>query len=394
MPSPMSKEKLSLFQPRIWAGRESVPTTSHPRKLRTQLQRSIFTSLCVAYALLGLQRPVQAQENSGNFSGPGPYEVSVSSVDEQGLIFIPSKPSSATSTKLPAVVFAHGLCGPAEKYSDSLTRIASWGFVVLANQKQEDCGVMNVNHPFSTLGNLFQLPVKFGDGVDFEQMSRTVEQNISYLATRSDVDADKLALMGHSMGGGIVLDVASRLAANQPGKVRAIISIAPWNGVKPTPSSVVNAVKAPILIFCSMTDALCPCSGEVSLTDTQGVLSGSITPAIPFLFGPDSSSSWHGGVLSIFNNAQNATLIEVRDVSHFTIMGVGDGEQMQEFADWAHGVSGLNFNRPNRQYSQIPTLNYSIAFLKATLAVDVQAGESVMNQAPYDQRFSAVKVSN
>lgn len=390
----MSKDNPELMNPIIWDDGNLASKIRHACKPQAQFRAGLLTSVFVVCALLGLQKPVEAQINSGDFSGPGPYDVSVSSVEDEGLLFMPRQSASALDAKLPAVVFAHGLCGPAEKYSDSLIRVSSWGFIILANQKQEDCGVMNVNHPFSTLGNLFQLPVKFGDGVDFDQMSRTVEQNLSYLASRSDVDADKLALMGHSMGGGIVIDVASRLAVNQPQQVKAIVSIAPWNGVKPTPSSVVNAVKAPMLIFCSMSDALCPCSGEVSLTDTQGILSGSINPAIPFLFGPDASSSWHGGVMSIFNNAQNATLIEVRDVSHFTIIGVGDGAKMQEFADWAHGVSGLNFNHPDRQYSQIPTLDYSIAFLKEALDVDAKAGENVMNQATSDPRFSEVKISN
>ena len=79
-------------------------------------------------------------------------------------------------------------CGPAEKYSSTLSRLASWGFMVIASQQQGDCGVINVDHPFATLGNLFQLPVKFSNAVDFSGMADDIRSNLRYLKSRPYVD--------------------------------------------------------------------------------------------------------------------------------------------------------------------------------------------------------------
>ena len=340
---------------------------------------------------LGSQLCSAALAKQEGFEGPGPFVVSMSVVDGQGLLFKPA--GSPPKGSWPAVVFAHGLCGPAEKYSSTLSRLASWGFVVLANQRQGDCGVLNVDHPFATLGNLFQLPVKFSNAVDFSGMADDIRSNLRYLQNRSDVDSSRLALMGHSMGGGMVIDVASGLGADGSDLVKAVVAIAPWNGVQPTPSSVVKSLSAPLLIFCSMSDALCPCSGEVQLSDTQGVLTGSVSPEIPLLFGPSADPTWRGGAMAIFDNAQNAVLMDIDRVSHFTIAGIDDGGDMQSFADWARGESGLNFNKPLRPYADLPTMEYAIAFLNQSLSLDAKSGQSFLDGSSSDSRIVDVRRS-
>ncbi|MCH2185911.1 dienelactone hydrolase family protein [Myxococcota bacterium] len=316
--------------------------------------------------------------------------MSSTTVRKQGLIFTPDAGEKG-NRRWPAVVFAHGLCGPTKRYSDTLTRIASWGFVVIANEKQEDCGAIEAAHPLSAMENFFLMPFKFGNAVNFSKMAKNVEKNIDYALTRKDVDPKKIALMGHSMGGGIVVDVAAHLAEKRPGLVKAVIGIAPWNGVRPRPSNVAHEVKAPILIFCSMSDLLCPCSGEVKITDTQGLITGRASVGFPLLFGPDANSTWHGGSLAIFEDSQTATLIEVDAVSHFTIMGVDRGTQMQDLADWANQTSGLNFNHPDRPYRNIPTVEYAVAFLNQTLKLDQSRGEQSLRQASADPRIVNVK---
>ncbi|MCH2185867.1 dienelactone hydrolase family protein, partial [Myxococcota bacterium] len=311
---------------------------------------------------------------------------------DQGLLITPSGKSG--ERKWPAVVFAHGLCGPTERYSDTLKRISSWGFIVIANEKQEDCGgAMNPSHPVEAMKNFFSMPFKFESAVNFSAMAENVKSNIEYLLTRDDVDPNAIALMGHSMGGGIIFDVAASLSESQPNLIKALVGVAPWNGVKPRPSSVVGKITAPILIFCSMSDTLCPCSGEVTITDTQGLVTGPASMGIPMLFGPDSDSTWHGGSMAIFGNARNATLIDVEDVSHFTIAGTDNGAQMQDLADWATGISGLNFNKPNRPYRDIPPLEYAVAFLNVALKLDSAKGEATLSQAGSDARLATVKTS-
>ena len=351
------------------------------------LPRLILHCFAFQAALFSLQSlPASAAEQS-RFVGAGPFSVSIQSVENQGLLLMPAGTSSAANKRWPAVVFAHGLCGPAEKYAASLTRLASWGFMVLASQQQSDCGVMNLNRPMATLGNLFRLPTKFGNAVDFSAMGNTIRSNLGYLSGRSDVDTSRLALMGHSMGGGMVIDVASELAEEQPDLVKAVVAIAPWNGVQPTPSTVVQNIHHPLLIVCSMSDALCPCSGEVQLSDTQGILTGNVSLGIPLLFGPSEDSTWHGGAMAIFNNAKEAILMDVSKVSHFTIAGIDGGAEMQTFADWATRQSGLNFNRPDRAYTDIPTMEYSIAFLNLALDLDPQAGRAFLDGASSDSRL-------
>ena len=353
----------------------------------------LLNMLALFTAFLSPRVIPEAFAANNNYAGPGPFSVSVSTVEDQGLLFKPSDPNESRE-KWPAVVFAHGLCGPAEKYSSTLSRLASWGFIVIANQEQGDCGVINVNHPLATLGNLFQLPVKFSNAVDFSRMADDIRANLNYLVGRSDVDSTRLALMGHSMGGGMVIDVASELGEQQSNIVKAVVAIAPWNGVQPTPSSIVDNANAPILIFCSMTDALCPCSGEVQLSDTQAIFTNNVSPVIPLFFGRQSDSTWNGGSMAILKNSKDAILMNVNQVSHFTIAGIDNGGEMQDFSDWARSETGLNFNRPSRSYSDIPTMEYSVAFLNQILNLDVKTGRSVLDQSSSDSRISEVVNSN
>ena len=363
-------------------------------KLRSNLSKHLTLSILALFATLLNPRGIpEALADQTSYTGTGPFSVSVSIVEGQGLLFKPSD-SDESRKNWPGVVFAHGICGPAEKYSSSLSRLASWGFMVIANQKQGDCGVMNVNHPLATLGNFFQLRLKFHNAADFSLMADDIRSNLNYLIGRFDVDSDRIALMGHSMGGGMVIDVASELGKQQSNIVKAVVAIAPWNGVHPTPSSIVNDSNAPILIFCSMTDALCPCSGEVQLSDTQGIFTKKLSPIIPLLFGPQSNPTWNGGSMAILKNSKDLILMNVSQVSHLSIAGIDHGDKMQSFAEWARSEYGLNFNRPSRSYSDIPTMEYSVAFLNQFLNLDVKKGQSTLEQSSSDSRILKVLRSN
>ena len=56
-------------------------------------------------------------------------------------------------------------------------------------------------------------------------------------------------LVGHSMGGGVSIDVGVSVNAEQPGLIKAVVGIAPWNGARPVPSSVVSKLNAPLAYF-------------------------------------------------------------------------------------------------------------------------------------------------
>ena len=187
-------------------------------------------------------------ESATLFGKQGPYQVKMSEVADQGLLLVPhSDDENAGKKKFPGIVFGHGLCGAAKMYSQSLVRLCSWGFVVIANQQQEDCGVMNMRRPMQSLGAVH----KFQYCANSSVMAANIKKNLHYLASREDVNPDALALVGHSMGGGVSIDVGTAVNIEQPGFVKAVIGIAPWNGAYPVPSSVVGKLNVPLLMFCS-----------------------------------------------------------------------------------------------------------------------------------------------
>ena len=338
-----------------------------------------------SYALGSEATSVSTDNTPTEFGKMGPYTVTMSEVSDQGLLLIPQATDSSQSKQWPGLVFAHGLCGPARSYSESLQRLCSWGFVIIANQEQEDCGVMDIRQPLQSIGS----HAKFQHCADSSIMAGNIKKNLHYLASRSDVNAESLALIGHSMGGGIAIDVAANLNSEHAGLVKAVVAIAPWNGAQPIPSSVVDKIGAPLLLFCSSSDALCPCSGPATVTDTQGPFTSPAAIGIPMLFGPGADAHWNGGVAAIYKNAVTATLMQVDKASHMTIAGT-DGVQMQHLAYKSTKLYGLNFNEPDRPYSMIPTLEYSVAFLYDILDINRREGQKVMAEAKSDARISEV----
>ncbi|MDG2049332.1 MAG: hypothetical protein P8M78_04135, partial [Myxococcota bacterium] len=73
--------------------------------------------------------------------------------------------------------------------------------------------------------------------------------------------------------------------------------------------------------------------------------------------------------------------------------GTDNGAQMQDLADWAQKVSGLNFNRPKRPYQDIPTIEYALAFLNRVLKLNQDRGRKALGEAASDPRILSVKYS-
>ena len=93
--------------------------------------------------------------------------------------------------------------------------------------------------------------------------------------------------------------------------------------------------------------------------------------------------------MAIYDNAANATLIEVKNVNHFGIAGT-DGKQMDDLAVWARVRYGLNFNEPSRSYVRIPTLGYSVDFLYDALQLGDSKTTDIVNRARKDARIDKV----
>ena len=115
-----------------------------------------FNQLLFFFALTSLVVFVDAvrAETSTKFGKMGPYQVAMSEVSDQGILLVPSASNGnedTASRRWPGIVFCHGLCGSAKMYSKSMERLCSWGFVIIANQDQEDCGVVNLRRPMQSL---------------------------------------------------------------------------------------------------------------------------------------------------------------------------------------------------------------------------------------------------
>ena len=332
-------------------------------------------------------------ESATLFGKQGPYQVKMSEVADQGFLLVPhSDDENAGEKKFPGIVFGHGLCGAAKMYSQSLVRLCSWGFVVIANQQQEDCGVMNMRRPMQSLGAVH----KFQYCANSSVMAANIKKNLHYLASREDVNPDALVLIGHSMGGGVSIDVGTAVNIEQPGFVKAVIGIAPWNGAYPVPSSVVGKLNVPLLMFCSKSDTFCPCSGRATAVDAA--VDSSPYPRLAsrfegrgmaFLFGSGADPYWNGGTEAIYKKARSATLVEVLKANHFAIAGT-DGKQMEHLAYQVGNMNGFAFNLAARPYTLVPTLEYSVAFLYDVLDIDREEGKAVMAKLEGDDRIAKV----
>jgi len=270
--------------------------------------------------------------------------------------------------------------------------------VIIANQQQEDCGVADIRNPIGSMQSVGKLRYC----VDSSVMAGNIKKNLHYLASRSDVNPDALVLVGHSMGGGVSIDVGVAVNAEQPGLIKAVVGIAPWNGARPVPSSVVSKLNAPLLIFCSKSDKLCPCSGPATAAENVSVdlplpvpgfanqiASRMAEAGMPFIFGPGADVYWHGGTAAIYKHARTATLVEVLKANHFAIAGT-DGKQMEHLLYKLANINGFQFNLSGRPYRWVPTLEYTVAFLYDVLDINREEGQRVMAKVESDDRIEKV----
>lgn len=120
-----------------------------------------------------------------------------------------------TEGKLPLVIFAHGYKG----YKD-------WGAWDLMAEKIAAAGFYFVKFNFSHNGTTPERPTEFADLEAFGQNNFSKEMLdydavIGHFAADKKADADKIAIIGHSRGGGI-----SVIKGYEDERVKAIVSLA------------------------------------------------------------------------------------------------------------------------------------------------------------------------
>ena len=117
--------------------------------------------------------------------------------------------------QLPLVIFAHGYKG----YKD-------WGAWNLMAQKFAEAGFFFVKFNFSHNGTTVEKPTDFADLEAFGQNNFSKEMSdydevLNYFCNHDKVDSEKIAIIGHSRGGGI-----SVIKAFEDDRVKRLISLA------------------------------------------------------------------------------------------------------------------------------------------------------------------------
>ncbi|MDD9350304.1 alpha/beta hydrolase [Mumia sp.] len=186
--------------------------------MKTAIGTGVTAAALVLTGLVG--SPADAQSNpfergpaptaSSLRARSGPYattSTSVSGVAVSGFgggrIYYPTTTSDGT---FGGVVLAPGFTAYASTYAGLAERVASHGFVVFA---------IDTN-------STGDFPPSRGD-----QMLRALDYLVQNSSVRSRVDASRLAVAGHSMGGGGTLE-----AANDRPSLQAAVPLQPWHSTK------------------------------------------------------------------------------------------------------------------------------------------------------------------
>lgn len=314
----------------------------------------LLAALLLIHSALAARRNLLKDDEEGSQQQQAAaYQVTRTSLTSphKALLFTPTNnnnnDTAAKNETFPGIVFAHGLCGPADLYSDLLTSISSRGYVVIANQEQEACESPSIWNPFSAFTALDSIK----EAANGKEMVQHLLDEVDYLLRqRSDVvSKDKgIGLVGHSMGGGAVIDAAAKLSdQEEEGVLKAVVAIAPWNGIPlaSRPSDVAGEIEAPTLLFCSETDQITPCSGPwMSGNPALGSSWMSETLLANAFYTTDST--WGGGVQAIFDDNDSKKdddetyLVQFPNGGHFSLAGIGDDKLRKLGQEIAKG-SGL-----------------------------------------------------
>ncbi|WP_127507248.1 alpha/beta hydrolase [Actinoplanes sp. LAM7112] len=202
----------------------------------------MFLAMAAAAALaVGLgAAPAQAADNpyergpaptvSSLDAGRGPYSVATENVSSLvsgfggGTIYYPTTTSDGT---FGAVAISPGFTARWSSISWLGPRIASHGFVVIGIETN----------------TLYDQPGQRGD-----QLLAALDYLTRSSGVRSRVDASRLAVAGHSMGGGGSLE-ASRTRPS----LQAAVPLAPWNATKSW-----STLRVPTLIIGGERDSIAP----------------------------------------------------------------------------------------------------------------------------------------
>ncbi|MGI5504478.1 dienelactone hydrolase family protein [Lentzea sp. CA-135723] len=177
-----------------------------------------------------------AKQALEQLSRPGPHPVlrgDLALVGLPGVIFTPR-----AGLGLPAVALGHGWMQPVRRYHGLLRHLASWGVVAAA--------------PAVERGPLLSARVLAANLLTTLDVCTGVRLGTGEIS----VDPAKLALAGHSMGGG-----AAVLAASEAERVRAVVTLAATE-THPSALDAARSVRAPGLHLAAGEDRIAPPVGH------------------------------------------------------------------------------------------------------------------------------------
>jgi len=206
-------------------------------KHKTGTVATIVAALIALMATVAGVAPVDAAgfergptpTNAGLEASSGPFSVATTAVSDLSTsgfgaadIYYPTDTSQGT---FGGVAVAPGFTATRSSMAWLARRVASHGFVVI-----------NIN-----TNSTFDQPASRGD-----QLLAALNYLTGSSSVRTRVDASRLAVMGHSMGGGGTLE-----AAKDRPTLKAAVPLTPWNTDKSWPE-----IRTPTIIFGGQSDTV------------------------------------------------------------------------------------------------------------------------------------------
>jgi len=187
------------------------------------------------------------------FSYKGPHRVAIGDLAPAGMPGVIFAPTSGR--RLPIVAVGHGWLQSAERYSDTMRYLASWGIIVVAP---------NTHRSFFSSHQ--------GLALDLSRALRIVAYG-DLGAGRVRGDLRKLGVLGHSTGGG-----AAMLAAAKDDQIRAVVTVTAAE-TRPSAIEAAGKVYVPSLHLIGSKDDMAEsdgakiarsCSGPAQLRMVKG----------------------------------------------------------------------------------------------------------------------------
>jgi hypothetical protein len=171
-----------------------------------------------------------------DYGAPGPFGDARMFTNEgpngNYTLFRPDGSLGKDGFKHPIATWGNGIATTPDQYEQTLTLIASHGFVIIA------CNDTQAERPC------------LSDGMDW-----LVEQNTTAGALQGKLDPTREVTVGYSWGGGAAIDTADRP------NVKATVSL---HGMPPRVATAFESMHSPLLLFTSTGDSFVTAAGYVT----------------------------------------------------------------------------------------------------------------------------------